>query len=144
MQTILVAIDGSKNALEGVRYAAPIAKATGQGLELCYASPPVLLPPASYAEAIHRIEEAQRLHAQDVLKQGVELARSLGVEADPVAVQGPPAEAIADVATAPRVAMVVVSAKGHGPVSRVLLGSVADRLVHICTKPVLVVRTPPA
>ncbi len=35
---------------------------------------------------------------------------------------------------------VVVGAKGHNMASRVLLGSVADRLTHICSKPVTVVR----
>jgi nucleotide-binding universal stress UspA family protein len=35
---------------------------------------------------------------------------------------------------------VVIGARGHNPLARVMLGSVADRLVHVCTKPVLVVR----
>jgi len=34
---------------------------------------------------------------------------------------------------------VVVGSRGRGAVTRVLLGSVADRLVHICKIPVLVV-----
>ena len=36
--------------------------------------------------------------------------------------------------------LVVVGSKGRGAVSRVLIGSVTDRLVHICKRPILVVR----
>jgi hypothetical protein len=53
---------------------------------------------------------------------------------------GAPAEAIADHSRGEEVWAVVVGAKGHSAVGRVLLGSVADRLVHICNRPVLVVR----
>ena len=35
---------------------------------------------------------------------------------------------------------IVIGAKGHNALSRVMLGSVSDRLVHICAKPVLVIR----
>jgi len=52
---------------------------------------------------------------------------------------GSPAECIAEQAAAPGVGMVVVGSRGHGAVARVFLGSVSDRLVHICPKPVLVV-----
>jgi nucleotide-binding universal stress UspA family protein len=34
--------------------------------------------------------------------------------------------------------LVVVGSRGQGLVRRVMLGSVSDRLVHICTRPVLV------
>jgi nucleotide-binding universal stress UspA family protein len=53
---------------------------------------------------------------------------------------GSPAEAIADLALEEHVWGVAIGAKGHGALGRVLLGSTADRLVHICHKPVLVVR----
>jgi nucleotide-binding universal stress UspA family protein len=53
---------------------------------------------------------------------------------------GAPAETIADLAMDEGFDLVVVGNKGRGAVSRVLLGSVADRLTHICKRPVLVVR----
>lgn len=53
---------------------------------------------------------------------------------------GAPAEVIADVALEGQFDLVVVGNKGRGAVTRMFLGSVADRVVHICTKPVLVVR----
>jgi nucleotide-binding universal stress UspA family protein len=53
---------------------------------------------------------------------------------------GAPAEVIADTAMDDGYDIVFVGNKGRGAVSRVLLGSVADRLVHICKRPVMVVR----
>jgi nucleotide-binding universal stress UspA family protein len=35
--------------------------------------------------------------------------------------------------------MIVIGSRGHGAVARMFLGSVSDRLVHISSKPVLVV-----
>ena len=52
---------------------------------------------------------------------------------------GAPAEAIAEEGAASDVGLVVMGSRGHGAVARMFLGSVSDRLVHISSKPVLVV-----
>ncbi|MEW6435159.1 MAG: universal stress protein [Myxococcota bacterium] len=140
MKTILVAVDGSEPSLKGVRTAVELAKAMGLGLELVYVLKPILLPPTAYAEAIQRVEEGNRLLAEDALKAAVKVVTDLGSTCETTMLHGAPAEAIADLADEPRVWGVVIGAKGHNAVSRVMLGSVADRLVHVCKKPVLVVR----
>lgn len=140
MQTILVAIDGSPPSLKSLEPAAELAVLKKARLELVYVLPPILLPPGVYADTIAKIEDGNRAAATQVLAQAKALALQHGAEADTVIATGSPAEAIADLALSERVWGVVVGAKGHSAVSRVLLGSVADRLVHICTKPVLVVR----
>ncbi len=140
MESILVAVDGSPHSLKGVEQGAQLAKLRTAKLELVNVMPPILLPPGVYAETIVKIEAGNRAAATEVLEQAKAVARAAGVEADTVITNGAPAEAIADLALADRVWGVVVGAKGHSTVARVMLGSVADRLVHICTKPVLVVR----
>lgn len=140
MQSILVAVDGSAHSLKGVREAAVIAKAMGAKLELVNVLPPILLSPSVYAETIAKLEAGNRDVAEELLAKAKTLATELGVEADTVTLTGAPAEALADHAAADRVWGVVIGAKGHGAVARVLLGSITDRLVHICSKPVLVVR----
>ncbi|MEW5741383.1 MAG: universal stress protein [Myxococcota bacterium] len=140
MKTILVAVDGSEAALKGVRMAVDVAKGLGASLTLVYVLKPILLPPTTYAEAIQKVEEGNRLIAADALKAAAKLVSELGGACETVMLHGGPAEAIADLAEEDRVWGVVIGARGHNPLSRVMLGSVADRLVHICKKPVLVVR----
>ncbi len=140
MKTILVAVDGSEPSLKGARMAVLLAKAVGARVELVYVIPPVLLPPSVYGETIARLEESNQIVAQEVLAKASAAVTEAGGECDSVMVHGAPAEAIADLAQADRVWGIVVGAKGHNVVSRVLLGSTTDRLVHICAKPVLVVR----
>ena len=140
MLSILVAVDGSPQSLNGVREAATLAKALSARLELVYVLPPILLAPSVYAETIQKLEQGNREHADEILQRARKVATELGVESDVVMLTGAPAEALADLALADRVWGVVIGAKGHSAVSRVLLGSVTDRLVHICSKPVLVVR----
>lgn len=140
MQSILVAVDGSPHSLQGVREAAQLAKSLSARLELVNVLPPILLSPNVYAETIAKVEEGNRQAAEELLQAAKKVATDLGAQADTVMVTGAPAEALADLALADRVWGVVIGAKGHGAVKRVLLGSITDRLVHICSKPVLVVR----
>jgi nucleotide-binding universal stress UspA family protein len=54
----------------------------------------------------------------------------------------PIAEVLARLAASAGIDLVVVGTHGRGAVGRVLLGSVARRLVHVCRKPLIVVPAP--
>jgi nucleotide-binding universal stress UspA family protein len=140
MQTVIAAVDGSAPALKGVFWAAQVAKALGAELELVYVSFPNLLPPNAYAKVISQIEATEAEWAAKLLDGAERSVADLGVKCRKTRKVGAPAEEIADLAERDEVWGVVVGAVGHNAVSRVMLGSVADRLVHICKKPVLVVR----
>ncbi len=137
MTSIVVAVDGSEASLKGVRQAVDLAQGMGASLELAYVSAPVLLPPSVYGDTIKAIDASEDQHAEQVLNAAAKVA---GVECKKVHLKGPPAESISDYAKADRVWAIVVGAKGHNALSRMMLGSTADRLVHVSLKPVLVVR----
>lgn len=140
MDRLLVAVDGSPHSLKGVEHAVQLAKGLGLKVELANVLPPILLAPSVYAETIAKLEQGNREAARELLDASRRLVTGAGVEADTMMLTGAPAEALADRAQAINAWAVVIGAKGHGPVSRVLLGSITDRLVHICTRPVLVIR----
>jgi nucleotide-binding universal stress UspA family protein len=140
MSTVLVAVDGSAPSLKGVAFAAQIAKGLNADLELVYVSFPNMLPMNVYAVAVKEIEAAELEHANAVFNDAERSISALGLTIRRTRLVGAPADAIADRAESPDVWGVVVGAKGHNAVARVMLGSVADRLAHICPKPAIVVR----
>jgi len=139
MKRILVAIDGSEPAARGARLAADIAVRFGARLTLLYVVPRLLLPPDVYGLTVEEVEREHRAHAERILQAALAALGGAGVEIDSQVLAGPPAEILAEAATAPDVGLVVVGSRGQGAVARVLLGSVSDRLVHVCPKPILVV-----
>ncbi len=140
MKRILVAVDGSESSLRGVRMAAEISASLGARLELVHVSLPNLLPAQIYPDLIATLEENEKKEAEAILTKAGAEATAGGATFEKVHLTGSPAEVIADLAEYPSVKMVVVGSRGRGAVKRVLLGSTADRLVHVCKAPVLVVR----
>jgi len=140
MKTVLVAIDGSEPSMKALQTAAEVAKGAAAKLEAVYVSAPNLLPPNVYPDVVAKLEAEEKKYADGILKKAAAEAQKYGVTCDSISVLGEPAEAIAELAERPDVWMVVIGSRGRGAVTRVLLGSVADRLVHISKKPVLVVR----
>ena len=139
-RSIVVAVDGSDASTAGVRYGARLSKLTGEALEVVFVSAPNLLLPSIYPEAHRKVEEAQAEHAKEVLSKAKAAAAQEGVSATGLRLTDGTADAIAELAKDERVHWVVVGARGHHPVARAMLGSFADRLVHVCPKPVFVVR----
>ncbi len=140
MRRILVAVDGSETSLKAARMAADVAMRFGARLTLVHVVPKLLLPPDVYGLTLAEVEKEHRAYADKLLERAVADLGEPGLEVDTTVLYGPPAESIAEEAAASDVGMVVVGGRGHGAVARMFLGSVSDRLVHISSKPVLVVR----
>jgi len=138
-ERVLVAVDGSDPSLKAVRMAAEVARRFGAALSMVHVVPRLLLPPDVYGLTIATVEREHRAYAERVLEDARKALDVPGLSISTAVLFGSPAECIAEQAAAPDVGMVVVGSRGHGAVARVFLGSVSDRLVHICPKPVLVV-----
>ena len=138
MNKILVAVDGSMASIHAAKKGVELARGLGAEITLVYVSPPVMMPTDVPLSPVEDLRDSQLARGESILK---DVANTL--EFPPVKTMnllGAPAEVIADVAMDGKFDLVIVGNKGRGAVSRVLLGSVADRLVHICLKPVMVVR----
>jgi nucleotide-binding universal stress UspA family protein len=88
------------------------------------------------ARRIDHLRLERELAAQEVVARG----RARGVHVRFLIWEGPPGEAIVDVARNEQVDMVVVGSHGRGAVGRFLIGSVSEHVVRHAPCPVLVVR----
>jgi len=141
MKKVLVGVDGSLEAEAAARKAAELAKAMGARLTLVYVAPshPTHAEKA-YAAEMGRADVIEQGYVPALLFQAELGCRNAGVVADTTCRTGPVAETLADMAESDGFDLVVVGHRGRGAVSRAFLGSVADRLVQICPRPVLVMR----
>lgn len=137
MKKILVAIDGSEQAIHAARMALEIASKTGGEVTLVHVIPNLMIS--------GEVPFAAGILAEDVMKNGELLLEQTAKELGSpnlrrVCLNGTPAERLTDLAEAEAADLIVVGSKGRGAVSRMLIGSTTDRLIHISKKPVLVVR----
>lgn len=89
---------------------------------------------------IARLYEAQREWAHRAVDERVAAAREAGVAARGVVCVGAPAQEIVRVADAEGAAMIVMGTHGRGGFQRLMLGSIADRVLRTATCPVLTIR----
>ncbi len=140
MSTVLVAIDGSEPAARALTQAAELAAALHSRLDIVYVSLPVLLPPLTYASVIEDLTRQEGVFAVTLLSQATRTLAGSGLVVRPAHLTGSPVDTLLALAENDEVIAVVVGSRGRGAIARVLLGSVADRVVQLCKKPVLVVR----
>jgi len=150
---VLIAYDGSEFARAAVRHAgelfagrpAVLATVWEPGLAAVSLAVPggmgvsTLPPDPATLEAVDR---AQREHASTIASEGAELARSVGLAAEPQAVPDEidVADTLLDIARERGAAVVVVGSHGVTGLRARLLGSVSRKLVERCDRPVLVIR----
>lgn len=142
---IVVPLDGSELGEAALVPAAELAERLDAALMLVHVLEPVpvvgdgapVYPAAMAAEFI----DARRARAEAYLDDTARPLRERGlrVEVAPVVV-GSVAEVILDLAHGEDVAFVALSTHGRGGLQRLLLGSVADKVVRAAECPVLVVR----
>jgi nucleotide-binding universal stress UspA family protein len=138
VKKIMVAVDGSAASIHAAKKALELSKALMAEVILIHVTPPTILPGDVPIAPIAELREAELARGESILN---DVKRTLeGARLKTMNLLGSPAEVVADAAIDENVDLVIVGNKGRSAVSRVLLGSVADRLVHICKKPVMVVR----
>lgn len=138
---MLIAADGSEQARHAIEAAARLAKQmhSAKAVLLNAADAKVFygeLPPFD----VEAIERAQRLHQDKLLAEAEGHARAYGLQK--VVTQsaaGLAAQEIVRVANERAVDQIVMGTHGRGAVGCLLLGSVAQRVLHQAKVPVLLV-----
>jgi nucleotide-binding universal stress UspA family protein len=98
------------------------------------------LPPDP--DTVKTVDAAEREHATSVARHGAELARSLGLAAQPLALpdEADVADTLIRGADEASAAAVVLGSHGRSGLRARLMGSVARKLLAHCTRPVVLVR----
>jgi nucleotide-binding universal stress UspA family protein len=139
---ILVPTDGSAGSDRVVEHAARLADAHGATLHLLYVvntAAFATLPMESSFEGIAATLAAEGETALDDAVAAVESVAP-GMDVRRVVNEGSPATEIVDYATGTGCDLVAMGTHGRGGIDRLLLGSVAERVVRNSPIPVLTVR----
>jgi nucleotide-binding universal stress UspA family protein len=141
---VLVPLDGSALATTALPRAAAVARLLGVPIHLVQvldvASPGALLRAGPFAtRAYIQAQDDARREAETTLDGCVRQLRNQDLQASKEIVVGSPAAAL--LTTIGATDLVVMTSHGYGGFHRLLLGSVADRLVRKAAAPVLLVRT---
>jgi nucleotide-binding universal stress UspA family protein len=91
---------------------------------------------------MQEIAESEKQWATDKLEACVAAARERGLRARMILRLGPPAEQIIKAAEGERAEMIVIGTHGRTGLDRLLIGSVAERVVRLAPCPVHTVRPP--
>jgi nucleotide-binding universal stress UspA family protein len=138
---ILVPTDFSETAREALRAARDIASDTPDRISIVHVISDVMMQPW-VAEGGPDIVTYQREWEADVTRRLEALVTEEGLNDARVTTAvlvGKPAVAIAHYADEQHADLIVMGTHGHGPVRRLLLGSVAERVVRLAHCPVLTV-----
>ena len=149
MRSLLIGFDGSVNARRATRFVARLAPARGNRVTLLQVVEPMTVPsagrlPRRVRDSIRHEVEArnarQSARARRELRRRARALREAGWRVRATIRSGIPVRGLLAAATAGRADVVVVGARGAGPVRRMLLGSVAAGVLARSPVPVLIVR----
>ena len=138
---VLVPVDDSDAARRAVEHVVRLAPAGSIGLSLLS----VRTDPESHGDLAPKdyqaLEGGTREAQQKVLARALEHARRSGLTQVSIeGAQGLAADEIARMAQDKGVDQIVMGTHGRGAVGRLFLGSVAQRVIHLATMPVTVVK----
>jgi nucleotide-binding universal stress UspA family protein len=139
----MVAVDGSETSQRGLQEAIDLAKDQQARVAIVHVIHIVVIDGAG--EFSEKYIDTMREYARDTIEQARKTAQAAGIEAE---VQSPEivttayhvADTIAKAAQDWKADLLVVGTHGRRGVNRLLLGSVAERVVRLAPCPLLLVR----
>jgi nucleotide-binding universal stress UspA family protein len=140
IKKILVPTDGSDCSLRAADLAISLAKVLGAEIFAIYAIDPIILEELTRGIKESDVEKELKEKGERYLNYVVKLAEKEGLKAEAILAKGEPYDQIVHYAKIKGVDMIVMGTYGRRGTKRILIGSVAERVIEYAPCPVLVVR----
>jgi nucleotide-binding universal stress UspA family protein len=141
---ILVPTDGSDVSTAGALQAVPIAKTLGASMTVVFVQDPYPYTGIgqSNAAGLQAYMAAAREHGTAAIDQISAAAKAAGVSMDTIIVEDHrPAQGIVDAAKTNGADLIVMGSHGRSGVARLMLGSVASKVLVLSPLPVMIVKS---
>jgi nucleotide-binding universal stress UspA family protein len=138
---VMVAVDGSENSRKAAAFGRELARDVGGRLTLLYVLEPPPVVVVGFPEVYGMTNRQPTQEELDAVRKMLdEVAGELPADrVEKVIEYGVAAQTILDQCESRKADLLVIGARGLGPMGRWLLGSVSDRVVHHSRCPVTVV-----
>lgn len=148
IKSILLPVDGSKYGESAVTYAVELARVFGSAIHLlrvvdtpsAYAMLSRHMETAATGDILDEIISSMRSEASEYVEKIATEIRDKGVDVKTVVLEGYPGEQVIEYERRGFFQLVVMATAGRSGVSRVVFGSVAERVLKMGRSPVMMVR----
>jgi nucleotide-binding universal stress UspA family protein len=143
-KTILIPLDGSALAEAAVPAAVAIATSVNPASELVLVrvAPDLWIDDILLPEQLKTYQANIKQDCQDYLDACAEPLRKNGISVTVLVASGEPADQILDVAAIAHADLIAMATHGRSGLQRIMLGSIADKVIHRASMPVLLFRPP--
>lgn len=140
VKKILIPVDGSEHSVSAAEYGISIAKTVGAQILVVFVVDDVVLDQISKITEREVAERALKHDGQGHVNYVIGLAEKEGVGSSSLVTEGRPFERIVHLAKELNVDLIVMGTYGRRGAERILIGSVAERVIEYATCPVLVLK----
>jgi nucleotide-binding universal stress UspA family protein len=140
IQKILIPTDGSDYSMRAAEYGIGIAKMLDAQIIVVYVIDEVVLDQLSKVTERENVEQDLKQDGQRYIKYILGLAEKEGVKDGSLLTKGRPFEKIVHLAKELNIGLIVMGTYGRRGTERVLIGSVAERVIEYSPCPVLVIK----
>ncbi|SFH24910.1 Nucleotide-binding universal stress protein, UspA family [Desulfotomaculum arcticum] len=141
IKKILLAFDGSQNALRAAKFAVDLQKSIPEARCVIIIVASFTKDEAEFLGAsATEFDNALQINTNHMLQSAMELFKSEGLKVEKVTLQGDIAQSIVAYAGEHNIDLIVMGTRGLGNVKGMLLGSVSNKVIHLAHCPVTVVK----
>lgn len=143
MKKILVALDGSEHAARALDEALALFVGGDMHLHLLTVCEPVHLNEVVFKDTLSDMRQLETEHkaaGQKIVDAAAGKAKQAGVSCDTHVEIGQAAQTIVEFAQKYHCDMIVMGSRGLGTIRSIALGSVAHKVVHLASVPVLLAK----